>query len=128
MVPDKAFFLPTLHSGNRREIGREVWAIPTLRVGIPEAGTYYANLAGICKPGIVNFGIAVQSSVGLQVSLTLDCADLVQRNPSEALWHPDITINVNDVTPLVNANGSPLFGSVLRIKAQGPGVMLVASC
>jgi hypothetical protein len=128
MLPDSDFFLPTLHAGNRREIGREVYGVPTFRVGIPSAGVYYVNLAGICKPGVVNFGLALQASVALQVSITLDCEDLVRRDPTQAIWHPDITTIVNALTPLVDSNGSVLFGNVMRVTATGAGILLVGAC
>lgn len=127
MVPDSARLYPSLNSGNRHTVKRDVYAIPTSRFGIVAAGTYYLSTAGLFKPGMTNFGLAVQSTRALNLGLTLDCEDLVISEPTAAIWHPDIPITVNAITPLVDTNGNPLFANMIRVTATGPGVMIISS-
>ena len=128
MLTTEDFLIPNHKPGSvKTSQGRQVFAIPTFGGAIPAAGTYYVDLAGVFKPGTTNIGAFIQSSTAVVVSITMASVDEVIRNEAGVPWTTDINVPADDITPIVNVDGVPLAGSVMKITATDKARIYIGS-
>lgn len=128
MLQDSDFIIPDhRNTGVKTHLSRKVFAVPTFAGVLPEAGTFYADLTGLFKPGSTNMGLSIQSSVALTVNVTMASAEEVRRSPDGVLWHADVAVPATNITALVDASGNVLFGSVLKVTCLGAGRLYIAT-
>ena len=106
---------------------RGVYAIPTFPGAIPEAGTFYVDLAGVFKPSATNIGAFIQASAPVSVRMTMASADETKRNPTGVVWSPSVAVPANVIKLIAGADGNPLVGSMLEITTAAPTRLYVGS-
>lgn len=128
MALTPAQFLPASYPPSSvKHVRRDVFAFPTIQAPIRAAGTFYVNLCGFLKPGLMNVGIGAQCSAAASIAFTMESAEDVTRSDGDAMWMTPIVLVPNEFTALVDVDGHPIFGSCARIIAPGPCKLFIGA-
>jgi len=115
------FLFPNTSLAGRHWSNRHSGAAYSAQLSVPAAGTYYTDLAGILKPGLINMGIHFQPD-GFDVtpSLTLAYFADVEDDPANVPWFA-----LSEVTN-GNIGATTLAGNALKLVCSGKGILYIA--
>lgn len=118
------FLVPNANLAGRHYSNRPSLSMPSAKLAIPAAGTYYFDCSGILKPGLLNMGIMIQPHGGsVNTAFTLASRDMVLDDPASVPWETQPAIANQSISS--SSNHVP---SVIRITAASAMVVFIAAC